>query len=182
MNGVFHEMRIAADGTIPLRNSLPTGGIMKNKTLGVAIVALLVLAVALPAVAAAPGEGTVFEGVSVPGLALGDTRATADSSFGEPDQCRDYVWSDQTVEYDNECRYPAEGGGTVTVRFDRPRQQRGEQHRQGEVATNETCLRRLLAESVDIQGPSPTNARAPEKQAPARGGTELPSPPGCDRP
>ena len=91
---------------------------MKRTTLGAAIVALLILTIALPAAAAAPGEGTVYEGVSVPGLALGDTRATADSSFGEPDQCHDYVWSDQTVEYDYECRYPAAGGGTVTVRFD----------------------------------------------------------------
>ncbi|MDH5422337.1 MAG: hypothetical protein OEY55_11090, partial [Acidimicrobiia bacterium] len=91
---------------------------MKPTTLGAAIVAILILTIALPAAAAAPGEGTVYEGMSVPGLALGDTRATADSSFGEPDQCRDYVWSDQTTEHDYQCRYPADGGGTVTVRFD----------------------------------------------------------------
>ena len=91
---------------------------MKRKRLAAVIVVLLVLAVALPAAAAAPGAGTVHEGVSVPGLALGDTRANADASFGAPDECRDYYSSGVPIELDAWCRYPAEGGGTVTVYFD----------------------------------------------------------------
>ena len=90
---------------------------MKRIMLAAAIVAAFELTGALPAVAAAPSEGTVYEGVSVPGLALGDTRATADISFGIPDQCRDYYSSGQPTALDFECRYPAEGGGTVTVHF-----------------------------------------------------------------
>lgn len=89
---------------------------MKSKPLGAAIIVLLILTVALPAAAAAPGVGTVYEGISVPGLALGDTRATADASFGAPDQCIDYYHS-SPVAVDYECRYPAEGGGRVAVYF-----------------------------------------------------------------
>jgi hypothetical protein len=90
---------------------------MRCKPLAAVFIALLVMTAALPAVADAPASGTVYEGVSVPGLSLGDTRAVADGSFGTPDQCQDYVWGD-TVERDHQCRYPAEGGGTVTVYFD----------------------------------------------------------------
>lgn len=91
---------------------------MKNRSLGAAIVALLILTVAHPASAAVPTDGTVYEGVSVPGLALGETREIADASFGAPDSCRDFLWTGSTPEYDFECNYTAEGWGTVTVRFE----------------------------------------------------------------
>ncbi len=90
---------------------------MKYRAIWTAMVVLLSLLIAVPASAAAPASGTVVEGKSVPGLALGDTRATAEASFGAPEGCRDFTGSDPDA-FDAECGFPVEGGGTVTLFFE----------------------------------------------------------------
>lgn len=83
------------------------------------IVALFIgvvgLLVALPAQAAAPADGLVFEGESVPGLALGDSRAQAEAAFGPPQSCQSVTIGDFAS-----CSFPVEGGGTVNVRYRGP--------------------------------------------------------------
>jgi len=77
---------------------------------------LLVIAVSLfivvPALAAAPGEGTVVEGQSVPGIALGFTRAEVESAYGPPASCQSISQGDFAF-----CSFPVEGGGKVWVRY-----------------------------------------------------------------
>jgi hypothetical protein len=69
--------------------------------------------IAFSVLAAAPAEGTVVEGVSVPGLALGATRAEVEAAYGEPRWCQDLeVNGDLAV-----CSFPVEDGSGVTVRF-----------------------------------------------------------------
>jgi len=66
-----------------------------------------------PALADAPATGVVVEGVSVPGLELGDTRAQVEASYGPPAWC-------QSVEEIGDmasCMFDAEGGGQVSVRY-----------------------------------------------------------------
>jgi hypothetical protein len=50
---------------------------------------VLSLTLALSALTAAPAEGTVVEGVSVPGIALGDSRAQIEAVNGSPRGCHD---------------------------------------------------------------------------------------------
>ena len=64
------------------------------------------------ALAAAPGEGVVFEGVSVPGVALGDTRAQVEAAYGSP-----YYCSGSELSL---CQFYAEGGGTVLMLYHGP--------------------------------------------------------------
>jgi hypothetical protein len=82
---------------------------MLRKSLFVLLVAVLSLTVALPAFADAPATGTVFEGVSVPGVALGDTRAQVQAAYGDPYSCT----SGYVVDDDAYCTYPVEGGGHI---------------------------------------------------------------------
>jgi hypothetical protein len=80
---------------------------MLRKTLFVLLVAVLSLTIVVPALAAAPAEGTVFEGVSVPGVALGDTRAHVQTAYGDP-----YTCQSGSVPGDKaRCSYPVEGLG-----------------------------------------------------------------------
>ena len=90
---------------------------MKHRVIWTAMVVLSSLLIAVPASAAAPASGTVFEGDSVPGLAIGDTRAEAEASYGAPEACQDFTGSNPPA-LDNECRFPVEGGETVTVYFE----------------------------------------------------------------
>ena len=57
---------------------------MFRKRMTVLVVVFVCLVAAIPSFAAAPAEGTVFEGVSVPGIALGDSRAEVEESVGPP--------------------------------------------------------------------------------------------------
>jgi hypothetical protein len=71
----------------------------------VLVVVLVSLVAAIPAFAATPAEGTVVEGVSVPGVALGDTRAQVQTAYGDPYSCtKGYELDD-----DAKCSYPVEG-------------------------------------------------------------------------
>lgn len=70
-----------------------------------------------PAYAAAPGTGEVVEGVSVPGAALGDTRAQVEAAFDQPSSCQDLAYYDGRRGIDGICDFPVEGGGEVTVYY-----------------------------------------------------------------
>jgi hypothetical protein len=85
---------------------------MKRKVLVMVAVLLAVLVTVIPAHADAPAEGTVFEGVSVPGIALGDTREQVDDAYGHPASC--------TYLTNATCSYNADGGGQVNVTFRAP--------------------------------------------------------------
>jgi hypothetical protein len=85
---------------------------MKKKTSVMVVILLAVLVTAIPALAHAPAEGTVVEGVSVPGIALGETRAQVDDAYGHPVSC--------TYSTSATCSYNADGGGQVNVTFRAP--------------------------------------------------------------
>ncbi|HSG43662.1 MAG TPA: hypothetical protein VLA72_10955 [Anaerolineales bacterium] len=78
---------------------------MFRKSMTILIVVLLSLATAIPALAHAPAGGIVVEGVSVPGVAIGDTRAQVQAAYGDPFSCT----SGYNVDDDATCRYPVEG-------------------------------------------------------------------------
>jgi hypothetical protein len=80
---------------------------MLRKSLFVLLVAVLSLTVAVPALAHAPATGTVVEGVSVPGVALGDTRAQVQAAYGDPYTCQ----SGSVPGNQARCSYPVEGLG-----------------------------------------------------------------------
>ena len=73
------------------------------------LVALLSLAAVLPVLAAAPAEGIAVEGVSVPGVSLGDNRGQVDAAYGQPDSCQGPTRSF--------CGYPVDGGGQVFIHY-----------------------------------------------------------------
>jgi hypothetical protein len=76
-------------------------------------VLLAALAAAMPAMAAVPSEGTVYEGVSVPGIELGYTRSEVEASYGQPYYCQTYA-----LPSDNAfCTFRASNGGLVSVRY-----------------------------------------------------------------
>jgi hypothetical protein len=89
---------------------------MLRKSLFVLMVAVLSLIVALPALADAPATGTVFEGVSVPGVALGDTRAQVQAAYGDPYSCQNWY----VVDDKGYCNYSVEGGGYVRIHYRGP--------------------------------------------------------------
>jgi hypothetical protein len=82
---------------------------MLRKSLLVLLMAVLSLTVAVPALADVPPQGTVVEGVSVPGIALGDTRAQVQTAYGAPYSCQ----SGYAVDDKAYCSYPVEGLGHV---------------------------------------------------------------------
>ena len=92
---------------------------MFRKRMTILVVVIFSLAAAIPVLAAAPAEGTVFEGVSVPGIALGDTRAQVQTAYGDPYSCtKGYVVDDDAI-----CTYPVEGLdhlGRIRINFRGP--------------------------------------------------------------
>ena len=67
-----------------------------------------------PALAAVPIDGIVYEGKSVPGVALGDTRSQVAKSYGDPVKC-----NDNSTSRSYTCSYKVGNGGTVTINFTR---------------------------------------------------------------
>ncbi len=61
---------------------------MRRKAFLIVLTVAVSLQMASPAFAAVPADGVVVEGVSVPGIALGDTRAQVVDSYGEPRYCQ----------------------------------------------------------------------------------------------
>jgi hypothetical protein len=78
---------------------------MFRKSMTILVVVLFSLATSIPVLAAAPAEGVVVEGVSVPGVALGDTRAQVQAAYGYPYSCTKAY----EVDDDGTCSYPVEG-------------------------------------------------------------------------
>ena len=86
-----------------------------QKTIATLFIGVMSVCVALPVQAAAPADGLVLEGHSVPGLALGDSRAQVEGAYGPPDSCQSANQGDFAS-----CSFPVEGGGTVTVSYRGP--------------------------------------------------------------
>lgn len=84
----------------------------RSRTLLFLLLITLSLVLAVPVLAAAPEEGTVVEGASVPGAALGDTRAEVESAYGPPVSCQSISQGDFAF-----CAFPVDGGGRVWVRY-----------------------------------------------------------------
>ena len=92
---------------------------MFRKSMTVLIVMLLSLTATIPALADAPADGIVVEGVSVPGVALGDTRAQVQAAYGAPYGCTKAY----EVDDDGKCSYPVEGFdhlGRIWINFRGP--------------------------------------------------------------
>ena len=97
---------------------------MFRKRITILVVVLISLAAAIPVLAWAPANGTVVEGVSVPGIALGDTRAQVEAAYGQPKSCTDMPYYDGRQGLDGICQFDVEGinngGDVVTVRYFAP--------------------------------------------------------------
>lgn len=77
------------------------------------VVIALGLMGAAPVSAAAPASGVVVEGHSVPGAALGSTRADIEATWGQPSHCHDVELSGDQAH----CTFPIDGGGAVSAEF-----------------------------------------------------------------
>jgi len=88
---------------------------MMKRTIVALFIGVVSLLVTMPAQAAAPADGLVFEGESVPGLALGDSRAQSEAAYGPPQSCQSVTPGDFAS-----CSFPVEGGGTVSVLYQGP--------------------------------------------------------------
>jgi hypothetical protein len=98
-----------------LRLVLPIKGVFNPRallTIAVLIAILFSGTMAYPVSADAPAEGVVVEGVSVPGVALGDTRAQVEAAYGPP-----YYCSGSELGL---CQFYVEGGGTVLIQYHSP--------------------------------------------------------------
>jgi len=89
---------------------------MKPKGLIVIVVLLASLAAVLPVLADAPAVGTVTEGVGVPGVDLGFTRAQVEAAYGSPRSCQ----SGSTAGDFAHCSFAVDGGGQVDVHYRGP--------------------------------------------------------------
>jgi len=92
---------------------------MFTKKMTILVIVLFSLVIASPVLADAPAAGTVVEGVSVPGVALGDTRAQVLGAYGAPYSCT----TGYEVDDDAICTYPVEGLdhlGRIRIHFRGP--------------------------------------------------------------
>ena len=87
--------------------------IMKRRLLVLLAVLLAALTAAMPVLAAVPIVGTVYEGVSVPGIEIGFTRAEVEASYGQPYYCQTYALPGDYAY----CSFRASNGGSVSVRY-----------------------------------------------------------------
>ena len=86
---------------------------MKRKFLVLLAVLLAALVSAMPALAAVPIDGIVYEGVSVPGIELGFNRTEVEASYGQPYYCQAYALPEDNAF----CTFRASNGGLVSVRY-----------------------------------------------------------------
>lgn len=92
---------------------------MFAKKLTILVIVVFSLVIASPVLADAPAVGTAVEGVSVPGVALGDTRAQVQAFYGDPYSCT----TGYEVDDDAICTYPIEGLdhlGRIRIHFRGP--------------------------------------------------------------
>ena len=93
--------------------TLTISPISKRASLSATLLALLALILwVTPALAAAPAVGVVYEGKSVPGAALGSTRAKVELVYGEPAAC-----NLGSINRTYTCTYKAANGGAITVSY-----------------------------------------------------------------
>jgi hypothetical protein len=85
---------------------------MLRKVVWILFVVALGLMTAVPVLAAAPAEGVVVEGESVPGITLGFTRAQVEDAYGKPKSCQS---PSQAL-----CEFRVDGGGQVFVQYRGP--------------------------------------------------------------
>ena len=93
---------------------------MKERIIPALLVGALSMLTASSALAAAPEFGTVFEGKSIPGAALGASRAEVEAVYGEPNRCQSTDAATCTWTLDD---YIGQGGqvqSQVTVGFRGP--------------------------------------------------------------
>jgi hypothetical protein len=90
---------------------------MSRKLISAMFVVVLSLLVTVAALAAAPANGLVVEGQSVPGFALGDSRAQVEAVYGQPKSCQDMGYYDGRVGLDGICKFDVESGGQVTTYY-----------------------------------------------------------------
>jgi len=86
---------------------------MLRKGFFVVLITVMSLVIVVPTLAAAPADGLVVEGQSVPGISLGSTRAEVLNVYGEPASCQ----SSGAPGNFAFCSFDAEGGGQVWVLF-----------------------------------------------------------------
>ena len=89
---------------------------MLRRSLYLLIILVLSLSAASVVLADAPPVGTVYEGTSVPGIALGDTRAQVESAYGPPRSCSSV---EEPADFAS-CKFDVEGGGSVWTRYRGP--------------------------------------------------------------
>ena len=103
---------------------------MKNKIITALFVGAFCLLSTLSALAAVPEFGTVIEGQSVPGIALGFTRTNVEAAYGEPTRCQsvgtpgdaasctwileDYIGQGGQVQSQVNTRFRGPGGGNAS--------------------------------------------------------------------
>ncbi len=86
---------------------------MKQRGFVLFLTVIASLALVVPALAAAPAGGTVYEGLSAPGVDLGFTRVQVEAAYGEPSFCQ----SGSTAGDFAYCSFPVSGGGQVDIRY-----------------------------------------------------------------
>jgi len=86
---------------------------MQRKRLVSVAILVLCLVIAVPVLADVPTEGIVEEGVRVPGIDLGFSRAQVEAVYGEPYYCQSYSLPDDAAF----CTFRADTGGLVSVRY-----------------------------------------------------------------
>lgn len=86
----------------------------KKKLVTLSVLSAIILSgvIVITVLAAAPDEGIVTEGVSVPGVELGFTRAQVEAAWGPPASCQNVNGYDQ-----GSCKFYAESGGSIFVRY-----------------------------------------------------------------
>lgn len=90
---------------------------MFRKIFSVLLGVTLSLVVTLVVLAAAPADGLVVEGHSVPGVALGDSRAQVQVAFGQPGSCKNMSYYDGRQGLNGICQFDVDGGGRVTTYY-----------------------------------------------------------------
>ena len=103
---------------------------MMKKTIAALFIGVMSLLFTLPAMADVPAYGTVIEGQSVPGVALGFTRVEVEAAYGEPTRCQsvgtagdaasctwileDYIGQGGEVQSQVNTRYRGPDGGSAS--------------------------------------------------------------------
>ncbi|MDX1614280.1 MAG: hypothetical protein R3300_08210 [Candidatus Promineifilaceae bacterium] len=90
---------------------------MLQKVALVLVGLLLAMLVASPVLAAAPAQGVVVEGRSVPGIALEDSRTSVAAAYGQPILCEDLPYYDGRSGQDGICYFDVDDGGKVIVHY-----------------------------------------------------------------